>query len=144
MVADALAAIKANLNGRKLIVMGHSGGAGQLGTIIGRYPGIVDTALLVSCPCNVPKWRISRRGKNNWLQSQSPHNYIKKIPGNTKVLVVIGQHDANTKPIFSREYVKNAHVAGKGNVSLITIPNGTHKWPTLQGTVDKIIAQDVR
>jgi len=144
LVAEALQAIKGNLKARKLIVIGHSGGAAQLGTIIGRFPGIVDTALLVSCPCDVPNWRISRRGKNKWLKSQSPDKFISGIPLSTKVYVVIGERDANTRFRFSKKYVEKSAALGKSNVVLTPIPGGTHSWSTLEPTVGKILAQEMR
>ncbi len=142
-LASTLLAMKASLKPRKVIVIGHSGGAGQMGSVIGRFPGIADTVLLVSCPCDVPKWRISRRGKNSWTRSQSPHQFIQGIASKTNVIVVIGDKDGNTRPRFSEQYTAAAKAAGK-KVSLVVIPNGTHTWSTLEPTVTKILLKEMR
>ncbi len=143
LLAKTLIAMKASLKPKKIIVIGHSGGSGQMGSVIGRYPGISNTVMLVSCPCNVPKWRISRRGKNNWTSSQSPLNYVSKISGRTHIYVVIGVKDSNTKLPFSEEYTAAAKAAGK-KVTFVSIPNGTHTWSTLEPTVEKLLAKEMR
>jgi pimeloyl-ACP methyl ester carboxylesterase len=139
-VASALAAMKKDLRPGRLIVIGHSGGSGQLGTIIGRYPGLVDVAFLVSCPCNVPKWRQSRRGTNNWTKSQSPHDHIKSVPARMPVLVIVGDRDSNTRPKFSEEYVEISKSAGK-SAQLVMLRGGTHTWSTLEASVRKLVSK---
>ena len=48
-IANALSTLKKHYRAKKLVVMGYSGGAAIAGVIIGRTPGIVDAAVLVSC-----------------------------------------------------------------------------------------------
>ncbi|MGC1494604.1 MAG: alpha/beta hydrolase [Sulfitobacter sp.] len=48
LVAQTLISIRALYPGARLIVVGHSGGAAQLDAVIGRYPNIVDTAILLA------------------------------------------------------------------------------------------------
>jgi hypothetical protein len=139
-VAEALIAMRADLKPRRLVVVGHSGGSGQLGSIIGRYPGIADVALLVSCPCNVPKWRQSRRGTNSWIKSQSPHDYVATIPSRMPVVVVVGDGDSNTYPRFSTEYVNLAKASGK-SAQLVLLNGATHTWSTLESGVGAILAK---
>jgi len=142
-LAKTLKSMKASLKPGKVIVIGHSGGAGQMGSVIGRYPGIADTVFLVSCPCDVPNWRISRRGKNNWTSSQSPHKYVNGISSKTRIFVVIGANDGNTKPKFSEQYTAAGKAAGK-KVSMIVIPSGSHTWSTLEPTVTKLLLKEMR
>ncbi|MDA7426475.1 alpha/beta hydrolase family protein [Thalassococcus lentus] len=143
LLAASLAAMKNDLRPQRMIVVGHSGGAGQLGTVIATAPGIVDVAVLVSCPCNVPRWRIHRRGKNNWTASQSPHKYAKKVSRNTKVVAITGANDPNTRPHLAEEYVTLARSAGV-NASL-SVPKGVnHKWSSLVRHVDAAIRKNLR
>lgn len=58
-VADAIGELKRRYHARKLVVVGHSGGASLTANILGRHPALLDAALLVSCPCDVEKWRQS-------------------------------------------------------------------------------------
>lgn len=142
-LAKTLLSMKASLKPRKMVVIGHSGGAGQMGSVIGRYPGIADVVLLVSCPCDVPSWRLSRRGKNNWTSSQSPQDYVKGISSKSRVILVVGAKDSNTKPRFSEAYVAAAKAAGK-KTSLVLISGGSHTWSTLEPTVTKILLKEMR
>lgn len=143
LVAATLASMKKSLRPRRLIAVGHSGGSGQLGTIIGRHGGIVDVALLVSCPCDVPNWRVSRKGTNNWLHSQSPLKYVKTIPRSTKVIAITGKNDGNTKVRFPKKYVEAAKAAGK-NASHIIIPRANHDWRTLAPSVEQVLTTQLK
>jgi pimeloyl-ACP methyl ester carboxylesterase len=82
LVAQSIQALKSRHRPRRVVVMGHSGGAAQLGSIIGRYPGLVDSALLVSCPCDVRRWHP------NWTQSQSPIQYVRGIGRGTRIRAI--------------------------------------------------------
>lgn len=142
-LAAALASMKASFKPGRLIVVGHSGGSGQLGTIIATHPGIVDVAVLAACPCNVPKWRTMRRGKNNWTSSQSPHRYARKIPGSTKVFVITNKGDANTRAQLAQEYVGIAK-GGGATVSLMLPGGGSHSWSSYQSNVNSVIRKSLR
>ena len=36
------------------LIVGHSGGAAITGILSGRFPKLIDEAILISCPCVVP------------------------------------------------------------------------------------------
>lgn len=143
LLAQTLSDMKSRLNPRRMIVIGHSGGSGQLGSIIGRYPGVVPVAILGACPCDVPRWRVSRRGSNQWTSSQSPLDYVATISRKTKVYAVTGLRDGNTKPKFARAYVALARQHGK-NATLIEPPKGTHSWRTIEPAVADIIRKELK
>ena len=112
-VAYAITALKEHYNPKKVIVIGFSGGAAITGVIIGRFPGLIDIAVLSSCPCIVPPWRehrmqqkkgIKPSGKIWWPNSHSPHDYVKDITKLTKVILIIGTNDTNTKLEYSEKY----------------------------------------
>lgn len=142
-LAEALAAMKNSLRPGRVIVMGHSGGAGQLGTVIAAYPGIVDVAILAACPCDVPRWRIHRRGRNNWRMSQSPHKFAAKIPRSTKVIAITNERDSNTRPRFAKTYVEIAQKAG-ANVTFQVPKGGSHSWSDYQPHVHAAIRKHLR
>lgn len=41
-----------------------------------------------ACPCHVEDWRIKRRGRNTWTQSQSPHQFADNVPQTARVIAV--------------------------------------------------------
>lgn len=143
LLAQSLAAMRGSLRPRRMIVVGHSGGSGQLGTIIATHPGTVDVAILAACPCDVPRWRVHRRGRNNWRESQSPHDFAARIPRSTQVIALTFQNDGNTRPRFAETYVDIARQAG-ANAQLVVPAGGSHSWSAYQPAVDQLIRQALR
>ena len=124
-VAAAVKVLKNHYKAENVILAGHSGGSAISGVIIGKYPGLVNAAVLGACPCNVPDWRTMRRGYNNWRLSLSPHDFIGEIDKNTKVVAVTGANDDNTEPVLARDYV--ASLKGKGiDATYIEVPGVGH------------------
>lgn len=131
LVAQTLASIKNKHRGKKLIVIGHSGGAAQLGSVIGQNPGLVDTAVLLSCPCHLnnwikmhPKWRIQ------WKRSQSPHSFIKNLKPSTKIIAITGSNDKNTFSKLATDYAALARKQGIDATAIIA-PGGDHNGNAL-------------
>lgn len=124
-VAAAIKALKEHHNADIVVLAGHSGGAAISGVIIGKYPSLVDAAVLGACVCNIPEWRTSRRGYNNWKRSLSPHNYVDKIDKKTKVIAITGDKDENTKSVFARDYVASLR-AKEIDASFIEVPGVGH------------------
>ncbi len=111
-VAATVKVLKNHYKAENVILVGHSGGAAISGVIIGKFPGLVNAAVLSACPCNVPVWRTMRRGHNNWLLSLSPHDFIGGVDKNARVIAVTGADDGNTEPVLARQYV--ASLKGMG------------------------------
>jgi pimeloyl-ACP methyl ester carboxylesterase len=111
LVAQTIQAMAKQVGTNKIIAMGHSGGAAQLGTIAGTYPGLLDSVVLVSCPCNIDEWRTTR-GRSAWSNSQSPHKYVGKIGRGTRVIAVTGTRDDNTFPKLAQDYIAAARARG--------------------------------
>lgn len=140
LVAQALAAVKRP--GRRLIVMGHSGGAAQLGVIIARYPGLVDTAVLVACPCDIGRWR-EENGRRPWSQSQSPQAFAADVPPATRVVAVTGDKDTNAFPALARDYVATLQAKGV-DAQFVPIADAAHDFSTgLARPVMALVAQEV-
>lgn len=103
-VGEAITKLKKLHNANRVVLIGHSGGAAMAGVIIGMFPGLVDKAILVSCPCNISQWR-KMRGRKAWKRSLSPSSFVGKIPQSTEVVVIVGKKDKNTRPRLSIDYV---------------------------------------
>ena len=110
-VADAIAALKNHYKARRVVVLGHSGGAAMAGVLIGKRPGLVQGVVLASCPCDIVRWRTSR-GRGAWPNSESPSTYVEKVPKSTQVVAITGSADDNTFPAMARDYV--AKLAARG------------------------------
>ena len=134
-VAATVKVLKIHYKAENVILVGQSGGSAISGVIIGKYPGLVDAAVLGACPCNVPDWRIMRRGRNNWPLSLSPHDFIGEIDKNTRVIAVTGADDGNTEPVLARDYVASLKGMGIDAIN-IEVPGVGHKgiWRTREFT----------
>ncbi len=122
-VADAISKLKAHYKAQKTVMIGHSGGAATTGVVIGRHAGLVDRALLISCPCDIARWR-SMGFRRPW-SSLSPSDFSAKVPATTKVLAITGELDDNTAPILAKDYA--AALAAQGvNARFAIIPGASH------------------
>ncbi len=124
-VAGAIRNLKAKHAARKVVVVGHSGGAAFAGVIAGRHPGLADAVALLSCPCDIPVWRASRRAGSSWPNSLSPSDFAAQIPPATTVIALVGTQDTNTPVSLSRDYVSKVIAAG-ANASLVEISGAGH------------------
>ena len=129
-IAAALQTLKRHHGVEHLVVLGHSGGANIAGVILGRRPGIIDGAVLVSCPCNVRLWRQER--KDPWPRSLSAHDYITAIPKDTTVLAITGEKDDNTKPKLAQDYVGELQCKRRDiDATFVRIPNAVHGFSSM-------------
>ena len=152
-VGHAIQNLKDHYKPDQLIVIGQSGGAATTGILIGRFPGLIDSAFLVACPCYVKEWRqhrVRQRGKvptakNTWPRSDSPNKHVEKISPNTNVHIIVGEEDENTLPKFSKKYYarikdKNENV----KATLEVVPGEGHSSVLKNGDVaikiNKVIA----
>lgn len=123
-VADAVAKLKAHHKARTAVLIGHSGGAATAGVIIGRHPDVADRALLISCPCDIARWRELRR-RSAWYDSLSPHDYAGKVSTIAKVIVITGDRDDNTDVELGRDYVVKLKERGVA-ARFVAIPGAGH------------------
>ncbi|MCF4165380.1 S9 family peptidase [Zavarzinia compransoris] len=126
---------------RRLVVMGHSGGSAQLGAVIGRHPGIVDSAILVSCPCDLRRWRKDRNRKV-WSNSQSPSTYAEDVPATTRVIAITGARDDNTFAYLASDYVADLREAGV-DASFTEVAGAGHRFDALSAAVAQAIAGEI-
>ena len=111
ILAPALKNLRKYYKPEKLILIGHSGGAYQGGTIHGKVPGLVDINILISCPCD---WEIRKKLSNGkkWetksqlkeLKKNSPSFNYKNIDLKSLNILIVGKDDKNTAPGVSKYY----------------------------------------
>ncbi len=115
-VVDTLAAgisiLKTHYEPEQVIVVGYSGGAALTALTTSFYPDLIDIAVLAACPCNVPEWRIHRRGFNNWPRSLSPHDYVNEVSTSTPLYAIVGDEDTNTYSQLTIDYIGLLQTAG--------------------------------
>jgi pimeloyl-ACP methyl ester carboxylesterase len=103
-VGSAIAALRRHYGARRVVYVGHSGGAAIGGVLIGQRPGLIDAAVLVSCPCDIERW-LRQHGRAPWARSLSPLWVAHRVAPATQVLALTGETDRNTPPALSRRYI---------------------------------------
>jgi pimeloyl-ACP methyl ester carboxylesterase len=103
-VVGSIDALKKYYRARRTIYVGHSGGAAIGGVLIGRRAGLVDGAVLVSCPCDIDRW-LHERGYPPWRRSLSPSMFVARVPTATEVVAITGSSDENTFPALAEDFV---------------------------------------
>ena len=109
----------------ELVVMGHSGGAGDTLMIAGKMPGLIDKAIVSGCDC-LSGWPDNKN--NPW---ESPANQIAHIDPKTKITIITGKKDRETPTEASVEYAKRAKEQGL-DVELHVVKGG-HEFKKLKG-----------
>ena len=146
-VADVIKQLKEKFHPGRTILAGHSGGAAIAGDLLGRWPKLVDAALMVSCPCDVPAWRshMLRVQRNPiWLEpvkSLSPMDLAAKVPHTVHVRMVVGSNDPVAPPEFSERYADALRKQGD-NVTLRVLPGLKHNIllePAVMEALKKVV-----
>ena len=125
-VANALQALKAKYSARRLVVVGFSGGAATAGVILGRHPALIDSAVLIACPCDLT---IRRQGwknqKNTVRRSISPHEVASSLFKTAQVTAITGNADINTTPEQVTGYIATLKAHGV-KARYMEVPKATH------------------
>ncbi|GAD23241.1 S9 family peptidase [Acidovorax sp. MR-S7] len=102
-VATAIERLRQHYQPRRVIAIGHSGGAATASVILGMCPGLIDAAILVSSPGDLAAWREGRRP---WHRSENPMAWTDKIAPTTRVIALTGEADDNTRPELARRHIE--------------------------------------
>ncbi|WP_426956214.1 alpha/beta hydrolase [Muricoccus radiodurans] len=133
LVAEAVAGLRQRTGARRVVAIGHSGGAAMAADILALHPGTFDGAVLLACPCNLAEWRT---GRTPWLRSVSPHSVAARVPVTARVVAYTGSADTNTAPSQAAGYV--AALAARGVPARFTaVPGATHN-----GVVEAVWSTD--
>lgn len=130
-IGEALAKLKSLHNATRLVVIGHSRGSNIAGVLLGRRPGLINAALLFSCPCDLATResfkRDSRRGVSMGYRSLSPLDSVNAMPQDTWVATITGTVDDNTM----RSYLTMWHGAlTKRGIAVrdVALEGEGHNW----------------
>lgn len=115
-LASALDRLRVLHGNKKILLVGHSGGAAMAALLAGRFPASADAYLLAGCPCDAMQWRqwrdASTAKPGRWTNSLSPLDEVEKIPASTRIALVVGSKDDYTLAKFSEAYVSRLQRQG--------------------------------
>jgi predicted esterase len=110
-ISEAVTKLKKMYNPRKSIIVGHSGGAAISADIISVSPQLFDTAILVSCPCDLDLWRAYMASKQPFVwawkdsvSSVSPILVFRKIHPRTVISLIHGASDETVPITIAKKY----------------------------------------
>lgn len=130
-LANAIKQLQQKFHRARTVLVGHSGGAAHTGDLLGRWPRLVNAALMVSCPCDVPAWRkhmLEVQKTPIWMEpvkSLSPLDLAAQIPRTVRVRMLVGGDDPVAPPELSRRYAAALHKHGD-DVKLTVLPGLKH------------------
>ena len=132
-VAAALTELRQRYQAGRLVVAGHSGGAAITANVLARYPNRIDAALLVSCPCDVPRWRQHMQQLDGsgaiWeapVRSLSPLALADSVDATRPITLLVGTADSVAPPRFSRAYWLALHQR-RSPARLVQLPGEGHE-----------------
>lgn len=147
-VADAIRKLQRRYSHARTILVGHSGGAAMAADLAGTYPGLIDGLVLVSCPCELPEWRVHMKSVAPtplWDQPVASLDPIKLVGGISPTLltaVLVGGEDKTTPLRFSRAYSEALTLRGISTDYRI-VPGKDHELlgdPEVLSAVERIAA----
>ncbi|HJZ76867.1 MAG TPA: hypothetical protein VKE51_34275 [Vicinamibacterales bacterium] len=130
-IADAVRNLRATFSPAHVVIAWHSGGAALAAGVMGKHPGVADAAVLVSCPCDVARWRAHMKAKQGgaiWdrpVDAVSPDAVVDGIDPAAKLVVIVGDHDDVAPPELSRDYRDRLQKRAL-SVTYVEVP-GTHE-----------------
>lgn len=136
-VGGAIDALKAHYRAARTIYVGHSGGAAIGGVLIGKRRGLVDAAVLVSCPCDIARWRRAR-WHDAWKRSESPDFYAHRVPVTTEVVAITGAADENTTPALAQDYVASLTKRGV-RARFVSVEGAAHGFSGVAAATEKAV-----
>ena len=142
-IAGAIRQLKDQYGAGRVIIVGHSAGATAAGAIIARAPGLADTAILVSCACDIQRWRSMNGWRMRAVRSESPSTLVDYIPQTTSVVAITGSQDDNTFPALAADYVEELQERGI-EARFILAAGAAHGFSRLRPTVNDAIQEAIR
>ena len=130
-MARALRDLRQAHPGKKVVMVGHSGGAAMTGLLLALHPELIEAAVLAGCPCDVGpwrRWRATSAGKSNipWTNSLSPLDNTKQVSKRAVVIAITGEKDNNTLPQFSQTYIAALQRYGVEKAQFVLAAGATH------------------
>lgn len=100
IIADAISNLKKHYKAKRVLVVGHSGGAALAALLLNFYPQLVDGALLINCPCDIKHW------KPDWERSLSPNEHMTNISDKAIIRCISGAEDDVVIPEYAKNYTQ--------------------------------------
>jgi len=123
LITQTIYRLKEFYQPEKVIVIGFSGGAQDVGVMSGKIPGLIDVGILGGCDCFVSKRKF-------WI----PAEFIKKIPRDMPIIMISGEKDdyieraKNYHSIAKREGLNvELHIVKGGHDAKVTLLSGQGK-----------------
>ncbi len=143
-LAAAIQQLKERWNASSVILVGHSGGATLTADIAATHPGLVQHAVLVSCPCDVAAfrshmWRLQHSVL--WLlpaHSLSPLKTLDRMSGDLSITAVTGSVDPIALPEYTYDYVAKAKARGNP-AETVVLPGLGHEILNEPATVEQVV-----
>jgi predicted esterase len=130
-VATAITQLKQRYQPRRVILVGHSGGAAIAADLLGSKGAMADGALLVSCPCDLDAWRKHMQsvvGGAIWdrpVRSLSPIKVVDGIPASVRISLLVGGDDPVAPPALTQAYAEALRKHG-ANLEVNVAPGLPH------------------
>lgn len=131
-VASAVWQLKKQYGATTVVLAGHSGGAAMTANVTALYPGLVQQAVLVACPCDLPSFREHMWQTQHsplWLlpvKSLSPMETLEKMKPGATITAISGASDPIAPPQDVVRYVAKA--TGEGiAASVLLLPGKDHE-----------------
>jgi pimeloyl-ACP methyl ester carboxylesterase len=138
-VGAAIERLKARYRPKTVVLVGHSGGAATAAVLLGMKPQLAEGAVLVSCPCEIARWRAGRRP---WERSENPLAWAGRTPASVRVIALTGTSDDNTGQDLATTYVAALSARGIDAV-FAPIAGATHnsafRAPEVTAAIAKLI-----
>jgi pimeloyl-ACP methyl ester carboxylesterase len=109
-ISDAVDQLKKRFVARRVVLIGHSGGAAIAANILGRHPELADAALLVACGCDPDAVRARLRQTRDspiWqgpTRSLQPLALVTNVRIDAIVRLIVGENDDTVLPEYSLRY----------------------------------------
>lgn len=130
-VSSAITSLRKELAASSVVLVGHSGGAAISANVAAASPGLIDSLILVSCPCDVPAFRkrMARLQLSPfWLwpsDSESPLDTVNALT-TTRIFAITGEQDPITLVDYARAYTDAAVRRGL-SATLTILPDRGHE-----------------
>jgi pimeloyl-ACP methyl ester carboxylesterase len=130
-MAGALRGLRQAHSGKKVVMVGHSGGSAMTALLLAFHPELIEAVVLAGCPCDVGPWRRRRaitahRSDIPWTNSLSPLDNTKQVSKQAVVIAITGENDNNTVPQFSQAYIAALQRNGVEKVQFVLAAGASH------------------
>lgn len=131
-IARTIESLKAHWKAPGVVLVGDDGGAALAAYIAALQAGLVQSAVLIHCPCDVPALRLNnkhvRQNSMSFLTVHkiSPVEALDQMSKGIKITVIAGMNDSGGAYEIARSYVARATALGI-SASMTMVPSRGRK-----------------